>query len=387
MKKHSMPSVYIDREQTYIKHTILKSYLQRLFMIVGKRKVRTINYIDCFSGPWMEGDEQLRDTSIAISLKAMMDCRQMLKEMYRDDVTFRALYIERDPASFAKLRHYLDGNPFPEIETHCIHGDYTSLIPEIIEWQKSYFSFFFVDPTGWQQVVGGETMRDLLRLPNTEFLINLMYEFINRFVEYERHSGDMVELFGKAPQFTTETPEQRKAILLTLYRNNINRFYDGRSAYVPVEKPGTQKVLFFLVYLTRSPKGIEVFKTEAEKMEIVQRITQQEVRLRNKAAKTGIDDLFADEAISSEQVYEDNRLEAKEFLLSVLSPQPLLIDLNLWASWLEKTDLYPTDFQMAMKELIHEGVVKNLDANVRRRRTDFIKPSWPDKSEHWVLVG
>lgn len=37
MTGSKMPDAYIGREQAYVKHTILKTYLQRLFMIVGLR--------------------------------------------------------------------------------------------------------------------------------------------------------------------------------------------------------------------------------------------------------------------------------------------------------------------------------------------------------------
>jgi hypothetical protein len=44
------PDDYIGREQTFIKHTLLKAYLERLFMIVGKYQ-ESISYVDCFAGP------------------------------------------------------------------------------------------------------------------------------------------------------------------------------------------------------------------------------------------------------------------------------------------------------------------------------------------------
>ncbi len=82
MKGSKVPDAYIGREQAYVKHTILKTYLQRLFMIVGQGKEAVINYVDCFSDPWKEGDERLSDTSIGISLEQMAKCQQSLKESF-----------------------------------------------------------------------------------------------------------------------------------------------------------------------------------------------------------------------------------------------------------------------------------------------------------------
>ena len=385
MIHRTMPEAYKGKPQAYIKHTILKSYLQRLFMIIGQGRAPVINYVDCFAGPWQEEDDTLSDTSISISLRQMSLCQMAHEKMFKNRVRFRALYIEKDATAFAKLQSYLACNPFPTIEATCLHGDYTQLVKEIIEWRQSHFTFFFVDPKGWKDV-GVSTMAPLLQLPNSEFLINFMYEFINRFVEHPGHCDDMVELFDCLPQFAGESPEQRRQTLLGLYRSHLNSEYGGKTAYVPVEKPGSQKLFYYLVYLTRSPKGIAVFKEQAEKCEVVQRITQQDVKLRQKAERTLTDDLFGHDSSPVENHYSDNRNEAKSFLLNKLSEKPLRIDNELWAAWLENTDLYPGDFQLAMKELLKEGKVKNLDANLSKRQSKTVKPDWPDKSERWVLI-
>ena len=63
-----IPEHYHGREQAFIKHELLRAYLERLFMIIGKHE-KTISYVDCFAGPWQEDTEDLEDTSIAISLR------------------------------------------------------------------------------------------------------------------------------------------------------------------------------------------------------------------------------------------------------------------------------------------------------------------------------
>jgi len=383
-----MPEAYIGKEQAYVKHTILKTYLQRLFMIVGRNKEAVINYVDCFAGPWQEEDDSLSDTSISVSLEQMALCQKKLEDNFDRNVTFRALYIEKDPIAFAKLESYLSQQPYPNIETKCLNGDYTELLDEIVTWCGNNFTFFFVDPTGWQKVVGAETMLPLLRLGKAEFLINLMYDFINRFVELERHAEDMIELFGEVPTFEDESSEQRQAILLTLYRRNLKNHYGGRTAYVPVEKPGKERVHYYLVYLTRHAIGVDVFKAEAEKMEIVQRITQQEYKLRQQIERSGTDDLFGYDIdmLSQQNGLTDNRYMAKDYLLKQLSKNPIVIDFEKWANFLEESDLYPSDLQLAIKELVKDGVVKNIDADVSGRSKKIIRPNWPNKSERWALV-
>ncbi len=388
MTRSKMPDAYIGKEQAYVKHTILKIYLQRLFMIVGQGKETVINYVDCFAGPWQEEDDKLSDTSIGVSLEQMSFCQQSLKAKFRREVVFRALYIEKDPLAFEKLQIYLSQKPYPGIEAECLFGDYTELLSDIVSWCSGHFTFFFVDPTGWQNVVGAKTMRPLLKLSKAEFLINLMYDFANRFVELERHAEDMIELFGEVPSFGCETPEERQEILLALYRDNLRKYYHGRTAYVPIEKPGKKRVHYYLVYLTRHPRGIDVFKTAAEGMEIVQRITHQECKLRQQIQQSDTADMFGDtvEVPLNESECCDNRMMAKQYLLDRLSKEPALIDYETWADFLEESNLYPGDFQMAMKELVKDDLVKNMNADVSRRRTKIIRPEWPGKSERWVLV-
>ena len=64
----------------------------------------------------------------------------------------------------------------------------------------------------------------------------------------------------------------------------------------------------------------------------------------------------------------------------------MLIDYECWSEFLEETECFPSDFQIAIKDLIKERKVKNLDANVSRRRSKFIKSNWPVKSERWVII-
>lgn len=378
---------YVGREQSFLKHTILETYLQRLFMIIGRAEV-IINYVDCFAGPWADDNKELKDTSIGLSIEQMRKCVATLRKNHQRSVKFRALYIEKDRAAFARLNDYLGKHRDSAAHVECRQGDYTTLIPEIMEWSQEHFTFFFVDPKGWKGIIGPTTMRMLLERPKTEFLINLMYDFANRAASIEKHESDMVELLGEPLNFDgAETAEMRQDHFLGLYRKNTTQIYGGRSSYVPINRPGTNKLLYFLVYLTRHPLGIKVFKEEAEKMMVAQRVTHAEVQLRKQFEATPVLDLFAmDDAADQCINATDNRLLAKQFLLKKLSTTPVLIDYECWALWLDESNLYPSDLQFGMKELINDGLVTNLTADVSKRRTQFIQPNYPKESERWCLA-
>ena len=103
-----VPPSYRGREQAWIKHQLLESYLEKLMLIVGMAAKRQgtieICYVDFFSGPW--GTSELESTSIAVSLRTMAKCRQKLAEL-GVTASMRALYIERDDEAFGNLERYL----------------------------------------------------------------------------------------------------------------------------------------------------------------------------------------------------------------------------------------------------------------------------------------
>lgn len=384
-----IPMEYLGREQAYVKHTILKTYLQRLFMIIG-RSEQVINYVDCFAGPWSEESDDLRDTSIGISLSLMKDCAKSLEERHGAKVKFRALYIEKNDEAFAKLQKFLSNNTGSVVDASCIHGDYTTKIDDIASWAKLGFTFFFIDPKGWRKVINAPVLAPLLALNRTEFLINLMYDFLNRAMSMTAQQANVEELLGKPITFSgKETATERQHIIVSQYRQVVGDLYNGRTAHVTVERPGMDRVLYFLIYLTRHSKGLIVFKEAAEQMEMVQRVSQFETKLRQQASKRlPVYDLFSSPEDQPEPVnVRDNRMLARKYLLTRLSSTPLLVDNDCWANFLVETELYPTDLQLAFKDLIKEERVINLDANVRRRTKNPVRPNWPSKSERWVLCA
>ncbi len=128
----AIPEHYIGREQAFIKHTILREYILRLFMIIGQSGETTINYVDCFAGPWCEGDEELKDTSIGISLNEINKAINTLKKNNKI-VKFRALYIEKDKKAFQKLKALIAKSSHKQLEASCLEGDYTKKIDEIVK--------------------------------------------------------------------------------------------------------------------------------------------------------------------------------------------------------------------------------------------------------------
>lgn len=109
-----VPDVYAGRIPAMVKHALLKSYLEKLVLIIGmnsrSKGSAQICYVDCFAGPWGSDDDKLEGTSIALSLKTLAACKEKLASL-GVDAQMRALFIERDKGAFQRLSAYLSFRP------------------------------------------------------------------------------------------------------------------------------------------------------------------------------------------------------------------------------------------------------------------------------------
>jgi three-Cys-motif partner protein len=382
-----IPEAYKGRESAFIKHTLLRSYLERLFMILGQFE-KTICYADCFAGPWQEesGSGNLEGTSIAISLEIMEKCRAGLLK-HNKDVQFRALFIEKDKNAFARLQRFLDSKADRKIQTKAMHGEFINLRDDILKWCGTRdFTFFFIDPTGWKDVVEIETLKPLLQRPHSEYLINFMFDFILRTHTQPVFSINMQEIFGEVPDTSGMAPKERETFLIDLYRLRLKGAQPTsrvkvRSAYVKVLDTLKDRTKYELVYLTRHPKGIQIFMDASEKLDFIQKRVRAHAKQEQRIAKTQQQELFSVDAGLTDFSGTDFE-EVKEYWLRSLSAHPKRFGIEELADMMEETGWFESDLQAALKELIQEGKAKNLDAGRMRPKNviDF------DKKERLLKV-
>lgn len=365
-----IPEHYKGREQALIKHTLLQAYLKRLFMIIGQREQR-ICYVDCFAGPWKEGSEDLKDTSIAISLNIMRECHEGLRTLGKN-VRFRALFIEKNIKSYKRLNSFLEKESTEEVNAESLHGDFYSHRPDILRWcGNDDFTFFFIDPTGWKDVVEIDTLRPLLQRRRSEYLINFMFDFILRVHNQENFEEHMIRIFGEVPDTSGLTPEKREKYLLDLYRSRLiktqpySHSNKPRSAFVKILDPYKDRTKYDLVYLTRHPLGIKVFMEASEKLDLVQKFVRAQVKQERRVAKSSQMEWIAADFGIKDDVKTDLS-EIKEYWLRKLSYEPERFRYEELADMLEEKGWFISDFQKAFNELISEGKVKNLDASRKR---------------------
>ena len=370
-----VPESYHGREQAYVKHQLLRAYLERLFMIIGQSQ-NCIRYVDCFSGPWQEGSENLQDTSIGIVLDIMLKCKGGLKQIGKD-VNFHALFIENNKDAFTKLKVFLSQSTHQEIATEAQKGEFFDLREAILAWcGPDDFTFFFIDPTGWKRVIEIPTLKPFLERPNSEFLINFMYDFVLRTHTQESFHDDMETIFGYMLDTSGMTPKQKEKHLIGQYRRRLKEIAPDRggvprTALVPIRYPLRDRTLYHLVYLTRHAKGIAVFMEASEKLDLIQRRARAQAKQENRESRTGQKELFAaDENVQTED--NINPGEVRSYWMRKLSDEAQQFGIEQLADMLEETGWFESDLQAVFGELQKEGKVANLDDGTHRRRKKYV---------------
>lgn len=362
---------YHGREHSRIKHDLLKAYLERLFMIIGQFENK-ICYVDCFAGPWQDSSDNFQGTSFAISLGIMQSCKEALKKRERD-VAFRALFIEKNKKAFKKLKEFLnnlDKSQY-DIEVTASQGDFFDKRNDIIDWCKDDFAFLFVDPKGWKRAVELTTLHPLLERKKSEFLITFMYDFINRTLPQPAFQEDMRALLGEKVNVEGMHPKSRETYILKKYRDNLKSVPPStnqkpRTAYMSIVDFDKNKTKYHLVYLTRHPKGIVVFKEASEGLYATQIESMEKVKQQKRIEKTRQNELFDASLYIDTKDHRVNIAQVKAYWLQKLSDRPKRFGVSELADMLEETDWFIGDLQKAFAELQDEGKVKNIDAKQKR---------------------
>src|SRR5262245_52733869 len=220
--------LYTGREQTRVKHHILREYLVRFAHIVGTF-ADSITYVDCFSGPWKGRSEDLKDSSFAIALEELRKARTTLAGKGRK-LKIRCMFLEKQPGPYARLAEYARQVQDAEVRTR--NDELAGSIDEILRFVKQggrgTFPFFFIDPTGW---TGFEMnlIAPLLRQRPGEVLINFMTDYIRRFIDHPQQQTreQFAALFGAADVKdriqALADPLEREEALFRSYAENVQQ--------------------------------------------------------------------------------------------------------------------------------------------------------------------
>jgi three-Cys-motif partner protein len=370
---------YAGREQASVKHFLLESYLTRLIMITARSRYDRIAYIDAFAGPWQSAQENLSDTSFAKAIEVVEGCRAQLANAFNRSVRFRALFVERDPDRFVRLKQFADSRSTSEVEIVAVNEDFASSTESVARWiRDDEMAFVLVDPTGWKTVIAPSTLAPLLRKSNVEMLINVMWNFIALATGHANQRKNLREIFGHAYDSICEASGRSDAE--TLMDGYLNALRAGagevesttqlRTTSFPVQFPSKDRVFYFLVYVTHHVKGMIVFLQESERALHYQREVKFVIGQQRREADTGMADIFGDELYEMGSVPRSIEPHIRAAWLALLPSvgAEVHVDETCVAGMAQQCGCLISDLQAALRHLIEEGVLKNVDAKQARSK-------------------
>lgn len=371
---------YRGREQSLIKHEILRKYLQRLTykVVLGFKKSQfTLTYIDGFSGPWQSQSETFCDTSFQIALDELRMARQELADKHNIRLNLRCLFVEKNHQAFRLLEQHLINST--DIELKLIHGEFEKSIPEVLNFVRvkdNHFTFIFIDPTGWTGF-GLNAISPLLRLQYSEVLINFMMKDIIRFIDDQRPEirasfNDLFGTSGVQEVWKGLQGREREEKIVEAYRKRLKEVIGYKyTANAVILHPQKDRTHFHLIYGTRNLEGLRTFREierkAMEKQNYVRNIAKQErqiERTKNLA-------LFSGEEVGCCDYYEELRLRNLEFCKSEIKnflQQRKAVLFEKLLLFLEIPLIYEQDIQDFLKELKQEGLIEFDGLKARERK-------------------
>jgi three-Cys-motif partner protein len=358
---------YVGREQTYVKHLFLEKYLVRVAYNIFSFKSDFV-YIDGFSGPWKSEDEEYNDTSFMIALNALNEVQKGMQARGKR-TTVRCLFVEKHPRRYAELEQAVQGLRFQDIyvETRC--GEFEQLIPEIINFIGSSFSLVFIDPTGWTGFAL-DRIGPLLR-KRGEVLINFMFDSVNRFISDPRPetAATLNPLFGGNEwydEFVSRAQQigSREDAIVTVYQERLREF--GQLPHVTftrIKKPTQDRAFFYLVYGTRHWKGLWEFRAVEKNAAPIQEGVRNVAKYRAKETRTGIRDLFSDDAASEkprsfEEEKDQRCWQAKKRLTELIQDRKRLKYEDIVTVIFEIPLVWPGDLNSWLLEMSRQGSIR-----------------------------
>jgi three-Cys-motif partner protein len=260
-------AAYKDREQAFVKHCLLAQYLPELGFKVGSAW-DALAYVDGFAGPWVVTRPDLSDSSFAIAINCLRECRDALQRRGRN-VKIKNLLVEADAVAFQKLDAFAKSRDVPGFGVKALEGEFVDHIETIRREVRLLgtraFQFVFLDPKGWKDIPM-QSLRPLLEGRSSEVLINLMTKHITRFLEEPTRAESYKKLFGR-DEVLRELQEMPPGNLdradkaVREYCKSLHELCSFK--YVSqaiIMSPDREEIRYFLVYGTNHHRGVEVFK-------------------------------------------------------------------------------------------------------------------------------
>lgn len=252
------------KQVSRIKHRVLTRYLPSWAIILGSA-FEKLYYIDCFAGPgrYESGGTEV-DGSPIIAVKAAKEFAEK-----HPAKKLGVVLIDDDQDQISQLNANLKStHPYPQnLKVITRLEDSRTHIPAIVAQirERSAPSFFLVDPYGHPLSI--PTMNDVLALPRSELLINLMWFRINMDMTNDVVIHHVTELFGdhdwKHQPFLNQHGSRREEGFLRYFCGRLAAQYvlPFRIKYDAQEdRMAGNRTKYYLIHASNSLKAVLLMK-------------------------------------------------------------------------------------------------------------------------------
>lgn len=294
---------YADREQSQIKHIILKSYLGAFAHKILSWADGLV-YVDAFAGPWQTVDnESFEDSSFGIALAQLRTTRDFWRGRGKAP-GLQCIFLEKDPTAFQQLEAFC--NKQSDITIRPINQPFEEAVSEIVQIVRSkgtrWFPFVLVDPKGWKGFSLSRIFM-LIRIHPCEVLVNFMTGHIQRFIRADNLSiqEGFRQLYDSAEyseRLADLSGQDREDAMVFSYAERLAEVGDYTFVSTAlVQNPVKDRTHYHLVYATRNLVGVKVFKDAERKALKLAPVLRARAKERRHHVRTGQASLFAPEEL------------------------------------------------------------------------------------------
>ena len=303
----------------------------------------------------------------------MESCRIEIARRFQRSISFRALFVERDPDRYAQLKEFARKRSTSKIEITALNEDFAESAASVARWIRSdEMAFVLIDPTGWKDIISPTTLAPLLRMPRVEMLINVMWNFINLAAGHANQEQNLRNIFGNEYELLAREGNAGEGqAWMRAYLNRL-RMASGdatltsrlRTAWFPVEFPDKERVFYYLTYVTHHVKGMIVFLEESAKAFRYQQEVKFVVKQKRRERASGMLDIFGDDLHPKDNIGWMPEGNARSLWLELLpaAGTEIRIGEEQIANMAERCGCLISLLQAALRELINEGVLQNQDS-------------------------
>lgn len=140
-----VPPAYRGREQTLVKHILLRDYLERVAWNILSFKSDFV-FVDGFSGPWKHVSDDYSDTSFGIAIEKLRKVKAGFAAK-GERKSLRCVFVEKRTAAFLKLTEAAASAS--DLDAKALPGTFEDQVDDVLRIVGRGFALTFVDPTGW----------------------------------------------------------------------------------------------------------------------------------------------------------------------------------------------------------------------------------------------